>query len=70
MDPAFFTVHAPRARMHQQQLACMHERTGVHEPVCMLAVAAAAGNGWLLLLLGCCCWLLRSQQQQVPAAAT
>jgi hypothetical protein len=54
MDPAFFTVRTPHARTHQQQLACMHERTGIHEPVCMLAAAAAAaaaGKCWLLLLL-------------------
>ena len=24
MDPAFFTVRTPRARTHQQQLACIH----------------------------------------------
>jgi hypothetical protein len=51
MDPAFFTVRTPRARPHQQQLACMHERTGMHEPACMLAAAAAAGCCWLLLVL-------------------
>jgi hypothetical protein len=52
MDPAFFTVHTPRARTHQQQLACMHERTGLHELACMLATTAAAvGKCWLLLLL-------------------
>ena len=43
MDPAFFTVRTPRARTHQQQLACMHERTGMHEPAYMLLL--------LLLLL-------------------
>ena len=48
MDPAFFTVRTPCARTHQQQLACMHERTGMHEPACMLAAAAAVGC-WLLL---------------------
>jgi hypothetical protein len=37
MDPAFFTVRTPHARTHQQQLlVCMHERTGMHEPACML----------------------------------
>jgi hypothetical protein len=61
MDLAFFTVlastavHTPHARTHQQQLACMHERTGMHEPVCICA-------GSMLLLHGscccCCCWLL------------
>jgi hypothetical protein len=43
MDPAFFTVRTPRARTHQQQLACMHERTGMHKPAYMLLL--------LLLLL-------------------
>ena len=42
MDPVFFTVRTPRARTHPQQLACMHERTSMHEPACMLAAAAAA----------------------------
>jgi hypothetical protein len=52
MDPAIFTVRTPHARTHQQQLACMHERTSMHEPACMLAaVAAATSRGWLVLLL-------------------
>ena len=55
MDPAFFTVRTPHARTHQHAAAgmhasgvlicvvyrCMHERTGMHEPACMLAAAAA-----------------------------
>jgi hypothetical protein len=63
MDPAFFTVRTPRARTQQQHLACMHERTGMHEPAYMLlllllqpaAVAATRGSS--------------QQQQQQPAAA-
>ena len=49
MDPAFLTVRTQHARMHQQQLACMHKRTGIHEPVCMLLLLLAASWGWLVL---------------------
>jgi hypothetical protein len=61
MDPAFFTVRTPCARTHQQQLSCMHERTGMHEPVCMLAAAAGC---WLLAAAGYCCASNSSSHQQ------
>jgi hypothetical protein len=46
MDPAFFKVRTPCARTHQERLVCMHERTGIHEPGCMLLLL-------LLLAAGC-----------------
>ena len=42
MNPAFFTVGTPRARTHQEQLACMHERTGIYEPEYMLLLLLPA----------------------------
>ena len=66
MDPAFFTVRTPRARTHQQQLACMHERTGMHEPACILAAAA----GCRLLLAAAGAGSSSSSHQQQPASAS
>jgi hypothetical protein len=64
MDPAFFTVCTPHARTHQQRLACMHERTGIHEPGSMLLLLP------LLDAAGCyCCWLQQLQQQPAVAPA-
>ena len=51
MDPAFFTVRTPCARTHQQQLACMHERTGMHEPAYMLLLLLLHVNGGGNLIL-------------------
>jgi hypothetical protein len=52
MDPAFFTVRTPRARTHQQQLACIHHifmtmpapiahatRSDKRPPICMVSSA-------------------------------
>jgi hypothetical protein len=41
MDPAFFTVRTPRARTHQQQLACIHHAM-------FSTVARIQKNAWLI----------------------